>query len=278
MFESIDLSGYYDSMVTYITTYGVQFLLALLVLWIGLIIVNRIARFVESQLIKNLDDETLARFLSSTASIALKVMLFISVASMVGIQTTSFLAIVGAAGLAVGMALQGSLGNLAGGVMLLIFRPIRVGDYIGAQGHEGTVKDIGIFVTRLETFDKRHIILPNGPLSNGDLVNYTSSDERAVEITFGISYGDDMKLARNTLTSLMNSDEQNRVLKDHPENLVAVSELGDSSVNILYRAFVKTDDYWSYFFDIQEQGKVALEQAGCSIPFPQRDVHLYQSS
>ena len=275
MLDSIDLTSYYDTIATYITTYGVQFLLALLVLWIGLKIINRIAAFVERQLMTNLEDQTLAKFLGNTASIALKVMLFISVASMVGIQTTSFLAIVGAAGLAVGMALQGSLANLAGGVMLLIFRPIRVGDYIGAQGHEGTVKDIGIFVTTLETFDKRHIILPNGPLSNGDLVNYTSSDERAVEITFGISYSDDMKLARNTLTGLMNSDD--RVLRDHPENLVAVSELGDSSVNILYRAFVKTDDYWSYFFDIQEQGKNALESAGCSIPFPQRDVHLYQS-
>lgn len=276
MFESIDLSGYYDTIATYVTTYGVQFLMALLVLWIGLKIINRIARVLEEQLLKNLDDETLARFLSSTASIALKVLLFISVASMVGIQTTSFLAVVGAAGLAIGMALQGSLANLAGGVMLLVFRPIRVGDYIGAQGHEGTVKDIGIFVTRLETFDKRHIILPNGPLSNGDLVNYTSSDERAVEITFGISYGDDMKLARDTLTTLMQSDE--RVLKEHSDNLVAVSELGDSSVNILYRAFVKTDDYWGYFFDIQEQGKLALEGAGCSIPFPQRDVHLFQTS
>ncbi len=276
MFESIDLSAYYDSVVAYVTTYGVQFLMALLVLWIGLKVIGRISDFLEKQLLKNLEDETFARFLSSTAGIALKVMLFISVASMVGIQTTSFLAVVGAAGLAVGMALQGSLANLAGGVMLLIFRPIRVGDYIGAQGHEGTVKDIGIFVTTLETFDKRHIILPNGPLSNGDLVNYTSSEERAVEITFGISYSDDMKVARDTLTNLMQSDE--RVLKDHADNLVAVSELGDSSVNILYRAFVKTDDYWSYFFDIQEQGKVALEGAGCSIPFPQRDVHLFQAS
>lgn len=274
MFDSIDFTAYYDNIVTYATTYGVQFLLALLVLWIGLKIINRIANLVQSQLVSNLDDETLARFLGSTVSIALKAMLLISVASMIGIQTTSFLAIVGAAGLAVGMALQGSLGNLAGGVMLLIFRPIRVGDYIGAQGHEGTVKDIGIFVTTLETFDKRHIILPNGPLSNGDLVNYTSSDERAVEITFSISYQDDMQLARDTLITLMRSDE--RVLKDHADNLVAVSELGESSVNILYRAFVKTDDYWGYFFTVQEQGKLALEKAGCSIPFPQQDVHMHQ--
>ncbi len=201
-------------------------------------------------------------------------MLVISVASMVGIQTTSFIAILGAAGLAVGMALQGSLSNFAGGVMLLIFRPIRVGDYISAHGHEGTVKEMGIFVTTLETFDKRHIIMPNGPLSNGDLVNYSSSPVRAIEITFGISYGDDIKVARNALQKLMDSDE--RVLKDEA-NVIGVSELADSSVNIFYRAFVKEPDYWSYFFDTNEAGKLALEAAGCTIPFPQRDVNLQNS-
>jgi len=270
--ENIDFSSLYEQGISYLTTYGVQFLLALLVLVIGLWIIGKITRVISKQLLSNINDPTLAKFLSGAANIALKVMLVISVASMVGIQTTSFVAILGAAGLAVGLALQGSLANLAGGVMLLIFRPIRVDDYVEAQGHEGIVKDIGIFVTLLETFDKRHIILPNGPLSNGDLVNHTSSEERAVEITFGISYGDDMKAARDALTKLMNSDD--RVL-DRDSNLVAVSELADSSVNILYRAFVKTEDYWSYFFDIHEQGKITLEKAGCSIPFPQRDVHNY---
>lgn len=275
MFENLKLEEYYESVLAFIANYGVQFIAALLVLWIGLWIISRVSKFIHQVLIARLQDDTLANFLSSSANIALKAMLFISVASMVGIQTTSFIAIVGAAGLAIGMALQGSLGNLAGGVMLLIFRPIRVGDYIGAQGHEGTVKDIGIFVTRLETFDKRHIILPNGPLSNGDLVNYSSSEERAIEVTFSIAYSDDMKAARNALNDLMNSD--GRIIKGHPSNLVAVSELGDSAVNILYRAFVKTEDYWNYFFDIHESGKLALERAGCSIPFPQHDVHLYNS-
>ena len=272
--ENIDLPVLYEKAISYATTYGVKFVLALLVLLIGLWIIGKITRIISNQLSANLNDITLAKFLSSAANIALKVMLVISVASMVGIQTTSFVAILGAAGLAIGLALQGSLANLAGGVMLLIFRPIRVGDYIEAQSREGAVKDIGIFVTTLETFDKRHIILPNGPLSNGDIINHTSSEERAVEITFGISYKDDMKVARDALTTLMNSDA--RVLK-HDSNLVAVSELADSSVNILFRAFVKTNDYWGYFFDIQEQGKLALEAAGCSIPFPQRDVHNHEA-
>lgn len=275
MFENLKLEGYYEPVLAFIGNYGVQFIAALLVLWIGLMVIRRISKFIHQVLIARLQDDTLANFLSSSANIALKAMLLISVASMVGIQTTSFIAIVGAAGLAIGMALQGSLGNLAGGVMLLIFRPIRVGDYIAAQGHEGTVKEIGIFVTRLETFDKRHIILPNGPLSNGDLVNYSSSEERAVEVTFSIAYSDDMQVARNALNDLMKSD--GRIIKNHPSNLVAVSELGDSAVNILYRAFIKTEDYWNYFFDIHENGKLALERAGCSIPFPQHDVHLINS-
>ncbi|MGH1440973.1 MAG: mechanosensitive ion channel family protein [Cellvibrionaceae bacterium] len=273
--ENIDIGSLYQSAIGYITTYGVQFLLALLVLLIGLWLIGKITRVVNSQLMSNVKDVTLAKFLSSALNIALKVMLVISVASMVGIQTTSFVAILGAAGLAVGLALQGSLSNLAGGVMLLIFRPIRVGDYIESQGYEGEVKEMGIFVTTLETFDKRHIILPNGPLSNGNLVNFTSSEERAIEITFGISYSDDMKAARDALTALMNSDE--RVLSNEA-NTIAVCELADSSVNILYRVFVKTEHYWDYFFETQEKGKLALEAAGCTIPFPQRDVHNYQGS
>lgn len=273
--ENIDLTAYYEQGIAYLTTYGVQFLLALLVLFVGLSIIGKVTRALTRSLDTNLKDATLSKFLGSGLNIILKVMLLISVASMVGIQTTSFIAVLGAAGLAIGMALQGSLANFAGGVMLLIFRPIRVGDYIGAQGHEGFVKEMGIFVTILETFDKRHIILPNGPLSNGDLVNFTSSDVRAVEITFGIAYSDDMKVARDALTALLNSDE--RVLKEEG-SVVAVSELADSSVNILFRAFVKTEDYWGYFFDVQEQGKLALESAGCSIPFPQQDVHLFNAA
>lgn len=273
--DSIDLTALYEKAITYLTTYGVQFLLALLVLVAGLWLIDKLTGFVRSQLETHLHDITLAKFLSNGMNITFKVMLVISVASMVGIQTTSFIAVLGAAGLAIGMALQGSLGNLAGGVMLLIFRPIRVGDYIAAQGHEGIVKEMGIFVTTLETFDKRHIILPNGALSNDSLVNYTSSDVRAVEITFGISYSDDMKVARNALQQLMDSDE--RILKQEG-NLIAVSSLGESSVDILYRGFIKTEDYWACFFETQENGKLALETAGCTIPFPQRDVHMYPTA
>ncbi len=267
-----ELEQYYDQIFAYIIEYGAQFLLALIVLIVGLWVVHKMSGAVKAALVSSSVDDTLSTFLAGAVDILLKVLLIISVASMVGIETTSFIAILGAAGLAVGMALQGSLSNFAGGVMLLIFRPIRVGDHIEAQGESGIVIEMGIFVTILETFDKRTIVIPNGPLSNGNLINYSKSPIRAVEVTFGISYSDNMKVARDTLKQLLESDE--RVLKNEA-NVIAVVELGDSSVNILYRAFVKTEDYWNYYFDIHEQGKLALENAGCSIPFPQRDVHLY---
>lgn len=267
-----EIEKYSEQIFGYVVEYGGQVLLALVVLIIGLWIIGRITKGVHVALNKSVKDDTLNTFLTGAIDVLLKVLLVISVASMVGIETTSFIAILGAAGLAIGIALQGSLSNFAGGVMLLIFRPIRVGDYIQAQGESGSVIEMGIFVTLLETFDKRIIVIPNGPLSNGNLINYTKSPVRAVEVTFGISYSDDMKAARDALSALMHSDE--RVLKEEG-NVIAVTELGDSSVNILYRAFVKTDDYWGYYFDIHEQGKLALEQVGCTIPFPQRDVHLY---
>lgn len=269
------IEKYSDQIFGYAVQYGGQALMALAVLIIGLWIIGRLSSAVNKAFSVSLKDETLTTFLTGAVNILLKVLLIISVASMVGIETTSFIAVLGAAGLAIGMALQGSLSNFAGGVMLLIFRPIRVGDYIEAQGESGSVIEMGIFVTLLETFDKRIIIIPNGPLSNGNLINFTKSPIRAVEITFGISYSDDMKAARDTLVALMKSDE--RVLQDEG-NVVAVSGLGDSSVDVFFRAFVKTEDYWGYYFDIHEQGKLALEKAGCSIPFPQRDVHLYSQA
>jgi len=269
------LNQLWSSIEGQVTMYGGQVLLALAALIIGWWIVNRISRSTNSALHKNMPDETLAKFLSSAIEICLKILLVISVASMVGIETTSFIAVLGAAGLAVGLALQGSLSNFAGGVMVLIFRPIQVGEYISAQGHEGFVKDIGIFVTTLLTLDERTIILPNGPLANGSIINFSRNDTRAVEIAIGISYSDNIKVAQDAMLAVINNDP--RVLKDK-DNVVAVCNLGDSSVDFLVRAFVKTDDYWGFFFDARPLLKDAVESAGASIPFPQRDVHLTQES
>mgnify|MGYP000556524765 CR=1 FL=1 len=253
--------------------YGGQVLLALFALIVGWWIVSRISRMANTTLTGNMPDETLAQFLSSAIEICLKTLLIISIASMIGIETTSFIAVLGAAGLAVGLALQGSLPNFSGGVMILIFRPIHVGEYVAAQGHEGVVQEMEIFVTTLLTFDERTIILPNGPLANGSIINYTRSKTRAVEITIGISYSDDIKKAKSAMESVINQDP--RMLKDKA-NVVAVCDLGASSVDFLVRAFVKTDDYWDFFFDARPMLKEAVESAGATIPFPQQDVHMHQ--
>jgi small conductance mechanosensitive channel len=191
---------------------------------------------------------------------------------MLGVQMTSFIAILGAAGLAVGLALQGSLANFAGGVLLLLFKPFKVGDFIEAQGFSGSVNAIQVFNTVLKTPDNKTIIIPNGNLSNGAITNFTAEKNRRVDWTFGIGYSDDIKKAKEILVQLIKSDP--RIL-DEPEAMVALSELGDSSVNFVVRAWVKLEDFWGVYFDIQEKVKLTFDEQGISIPFPQRDVHVY---
>jgi len=268
-----DINAQLEQGTNFLVTHGTQFLLALIVLLVGLWIIKRITNMISKHSLAKMSDETLAKFLSGGVNILLKVMLVISVASMVGIETTSFIAILGAAGLAIGLALQGSLSNFAGGVMILIFRPFKVSDYLEAQGLEGIVKEIGIFVTILETFDKRLLILPNGPLANGNIINHTANDIRAVEVSIGIAYSDDIHKAQTALEAVLN--DHALILKDEG-NVVAVTNLGESSVDFLVRGFVKTEDYWTYFFEIRPLLKAAIEASGCSIPFPQRDVHLFK--
>lgn len=254
-----------------VALYGGQVVLAILALIIGWWVVSKVSSWVDRSLHQNMPDETLAKFFASGVEIVLKVLLVISVASMVGIETTSFVAVLGAASLAVGLALQGSLSNFAGGVMVLIFRPIQVGEYISAQGHEGTVKDIGIFVTTLLTLDERIVIVPNGPLANGTITNYSRNETRAVEVEIGISYSDNIKEAKDAMELVLRTDQ--RVL-DHKNNLVGVSNLGESSVDFLVRAFVRSEDYWDFYFDARPMLKNAVEEVGATIPFPQRDLHL----
>ncbi|MFT2091019.1 mechanosensitive ion channel family protein [Paraglaciecola sp. 2405UD69-4] len=275
--ENLDekLQVFYDKAIALGTEYGTQFILALVVLVVGLWIISKLSDAVRKYSIKGLPDETLAKFLTNIFEIVLKVLLVISVASMVGIETTSFVAILGAAGLAVGLALQGSLSNFAGGVMILIFRPFKVGDYVGAQGLEGAVTDIGIFVTTFETFDKRIIIVPNGPLANGNITNYTKSSIRAVEVSIGISYSDDIAKGKAAMEAVLKADP--RVLQDQA-NIVEVVDLGSSSVDFLVRAFAQTDDYWALNFALRPALKAAVEAEGLTIPFPQRDVHVFQEN
>ncbi len=262
-------------LMTYGVDYGLAILKALIILIIGLWIIkalrNGFGRFLSN---RNIDD-SLKPFLKSLLYNLLLVLLVLSVLSTLGVQMTSFVAIVGAAGLAVGLALQGTLQNFAGGVILLVLRPFRVGDYIEGGGHAGTVREIQIFNTVLITPDNRRIVIPNGSLSNDSIVNYSAEPTRRVDLVFGIGYDDDIKKAKELLETIVSGDE--RVLKD-PAHTIALSELADSSVNFVVRPWVKKEDYWAVYFDMHEKVKLEFDGAGISIPYPQRDIHVYNES
>lgn len=273
--ENIDaetLASYQELAIEYATLYGSKLVLAIITLIIGLMIIKWIVSGLDKALKLSKVEDTLAIFLEKLASTILKVLLFISVAGMVGIETTSFIAIFGAAGLAVGLALQGSLANFAGGVLILLFKPYRVGDFIDAQGYMGTVKEIQIFNTIMHTPDRKTIIIPNGPMSGGSITNFSTSPTRRVDWVFGIGYGDDLKKTKEVLQRLI--EEEDRVLKGE-DTTVVVSELADSSVNFTVRVFVNSGDYWGVYFDMIEKVKMTFDAEGISIPFPQQDVHMH---
>ena len=231
-------------------TYGLKLLGAVVALLIGLWIIKILVRSVRKGLDKGKMDESLKPFLTSMITIMLKTLLFISVLGMMGIQMTSFIAVIGAAGLAVGMALSGTLQNFAGGVMILLFKPFKVGDFISSQGYSGSVKAIQIFNTILNTDDKQTIIIPNGGLATGSMVNFSTEPQRRVDWSFSIGYGDDVDKARSAMMNLIYEDS--RISKD-PEPFIAVSELGDSSVKLTVRVWVNSSDYWGVFFDMNEK-------------------------
>ena len=254
--------------------YAPKALMALVVLILGLWVIGMITKAMVRVMRKREVDPSLIPFLKGLTSTLLKVMLVISVIQMVGVETTSFIAVLGAAGLAVGMALSGTLQNFAGGVMILVFKPYKVGDFIEAQGHSGTVNSIQIFNTVLKTPDNKTVILPNAPVSTGALVNYSTEAQRRVDLAFGIGYGDDIDKARSVLDEVIAADQ--RILKD-PAPFVAVSELADSSVNFAVRLWVNAGDYWGVHFDTIETVKKRFDVGGISIPFPQMDVHTHAS-
>jgi small conductance mechanosensitive channel len=263
--------GLFPLLVSYLPS----ILQALLVLLVGLWLIRLVVRLIDKGMNRANTDVSLQKFLLSIVGIGLKALLFISVASMVGIATTSFVAILGAAGLAVGLALQGSLANFAGGVLILMFKPFKVGDYIDAAGHSGSVESIQVFNTVLKTPDNKTIILPNGAVSSGSIINFSTEKTRRVDFVFGIGYGDDIDKAKNILEGIIQSDE--RIL-ENDGNLVAVSALADSSVNFTVRVWVEAGNYWPVYFSMFEKVKKAFETENISIPYPQTDVHLYQTA
>ena len=244
----------------------------LLILALGFWLVGRFSSAFERILEGRGIEVTLASFLANTSNVALKVFVVISAAATVGIETTSFIAVLGAAGLAIGLALQGSLANFAGGALIVIFKPFRVGDVIDAQGVIGKVSEIQIFSTVLHTPDNRRVVVPNGALSNGIITNISAESTRRVDFVFGISYDDDIDVARGLIQEVIAADE--RIAND-PEPVVVVSELADSSVNFTVRVWCEASDYWDLFFETTERVKKVFDANGVSIPYPQQDVHLH---
>lgn len=260
-----------DQMIQIFVAYGPKLLGAIAIWIIGSWIVKLLVKGFAKALDKGKTDTSLQPFLISIIKVLLKVMLVISVLGMLGIEMTSFIAILGAAGLAVGMALSGTLQNFAGGVMILIFKPFKVGDVIEASGYIGSVSEIQIFNTILKTPDNKTIIIPNGGLSTSSMINYSTEPKRRVDWTVGVGYHDDVDSAKSIIRELCN--DESRILKD-PEVFIAVSELADSSVNFAVRAWVNASDYWGVFFDMNEGILKNFNAKGINIPYPQMDVHV----
>ncbi len=268
----MDANKYLDLIMDFSMSYGPKLISAVIVLVIGLWVVKALSNAFGRLLSKREIDASLVPFLKGIVNTLLRAMLIISVLSMLGIEMTSFIAILGAAGLAVGLALSGTLQNFAGGVMILLFKPFKVGDFIEAQGYSGSVREIQIFNTILKTGDNKTIILPNGGLSTSSMTNYSTEAQRRVDWTIGIGYGDDADKAKSLIKKLLEEDE--RILKD-PPIFIALSELADSSVNFTVRAWVNSGDYWGVFFDMNEKVYKNFEKEGLNIPYPQMDVHVH---
>ncbi|MBR9846717.1 MAG: mechanosensitive ion channel [Algicola sp.] len=261
----MDLQKWIDKGYEIIVDFGPKVLAAIAIWIIGSWVIKSLIRGLRKTMDKRDYDESLKKFLLNLLGWILKIVLVIVVLGTVGIETTSFAAILAAVGLAVGLALQGSLANFAGGVLLMIFKPIKIGDFITAQGESGTVKNIEIFTTKLTTTDNKEIIIPNGSLSNGNIINFSTEDTRRVDITFGVGYDSDIKKTKDVINSVITPHEL--ILKD-PAPAINVSELADSSINFFTRVWVKKEDYWTVKFDLLEQTKEALDAAGIDIPYP----------
>ncbi|MGQ3677844.1 mechanosensitive ion channel family protein [Tenacibaculum discolor] len=259
------MEKYLEKFQELIATYAPKAIVAIIIYIVGSYIINLILRAAKKVMSKRDVDITLQKFLVNLLNWSLKIILIITVIAKLGVETTSFAAILASAGLAVGLALQGSLGNFAGGVLIMLFKPFKVGDLIEAQGEIGVVKEIEIFTTKLTGLSNKEIIIPNGSLSNGNIVNYSSEGTRRVDLTFGVSYDADIKQTKEILMNVITSHP--KVLKD-PAPTVNVSELADSSVNFAVRPWSKTEDYWAVYFDITENTKIALDKAGIEIPYP----------
>lgn len=269
--QVVVVDDYLNRIINFGIEYAPKLLGGIVVLFVGLWVIKFITKTVGKSLAKSSIDSSLIPFLKSITNIVLKALLAITVMGMIGIEMTSFVAIIGAAGLAVGLALSGTLQNFAGGVVILILKPFKIGDFIEAQGFSGTVKEINIFSTYLNTPDKKLVIIPNGPLSTGALINYSAEPLRRVDWTFGIAYGDDVESFKTAINQFISEDT--RILKD-PAPFLGLSELAGSSVNFAVKGWVDSPDYWAVFFEMNEKVYTRFPDYNLNIPFPQMDVHV----
>jgi len=277
--EIADLSTTWDNILELLRTSGVEFginlVTAIAIFYIGRIVVRLLTRGLRKVMQAQEIDKTLESFVCNLASMVLLTFVIIASVSALGIQTTSFIAVLGAAGLAIGLALQGSLSNFASGVLIVMFRPYKVGDWVEAAGVAGTIVEVQILTTVFKTGDNKSIIVPNGQVMNSVIINYSTNDERRVDMVVGVSYDDDLDKVRATLEDLIAADD--RILDD-PACTIAVAELADSSVNFVVRPWVKSGDYWGVKFDLTEAIKKRFDKEGIAFPFPQQDVHLYSAT
>ncbi len=254
--------------------YGLKVVGAVVILIVGRIAAGILRSLLGRMLLKRGVDQTLVSFVTSVSYVAIMAFVIIAAIGKLGIQTASFVAVVGAAGLAIGLALQGALANFAAGVLLIMFRPIKVNDFIEGGGATGVVVEIGIFATELKSPDNKKIVVPNAKMTGDNIVNYSARGERRVDLVAGVSYSDDLDTVRKTLEEILSEDS--RILKE-PAPTIGVLELADSSVNFAVRPWVKTADYWDVFFETQEKIKKRFDAKGISIPFPQQDVHMHKA-
>ena len=272
--SAIDTDKLLETLQTTGVEFGINLITALLIFFVGRWIVSIVVKALRNLMHKSSVDPTLERFICNLVRISLLVVVIIAAIGQLGVQTTSLLAVMGAAGLAVGLALQGSLSNFAAGVLIVLFRPYKVGDYVEAAGVAGTIEEVQILTTVMKTPDNKRIIVPNSQIMGSIITNYSANDTRRVDMTFGVSYSDDLDLVHKELRALVDADE--RILKD-PEVTIKVHSLADSSVNFIVRPWVKTADYWGVYFDLTENVKKRFDAVGISIPFPQQDVHLHKA-
>jgi small conductance mechanosensitive channel len=269
----MDFNNIIPDLQAFAAFYGLKIIAAIVIFVVGRWVARALRNATKKMMAKGNVDETLISFVGNLTYITLLAFVIIAALNQLGIQTTSFIAVIGAAGLAIGLALQGSLANFAAGVLMIIFRPFKAGDYIEGAGVAGTVEEIQIFATQLKTPDNKTIIVPNAKMMGDNITNYSAKDTRRVDMVIGVGYGDDLKKVREILEDILAKDD--RFLED-PAPTIGVLELGDNSVNFAVRPWVKKEDYWGAYFDVTETVKRRFDEEGISIPYPQRDVHLYE--